>query len=258
MRALRYELDAGLDDEGYTPVTYGPVLELPARFARFRQADSLLVAAATDLDGIALGPSRTVLVASDAPESFPVVLGFVSGQARPAFAATLAPEPVVISVEAMDEHRAAARVRRGLPPLSMDGLVVSDVLLVDASEAGLPESRDEALALMFGKTALPVVDEVSIYWEVYGVDEGRPMEIAISMTGGGRGLLTRILRGVGILAETGAAEVSWTEPASGSVHPMALSLDLSGLDAGAYELRIDVSAGDGATATTIRTFRLEG
>lgn len=69
---------------------------------------------------------------------------------------------------------------------------------------------------------------------------------------------TRILRGVGILAETGAAEVSWTEPASGSVHPMALALDISRLDAGDYELRIDVSAGDGNTATTIRTFRLEG
>ncbi len=258
LRTLSYELDAGLDDEGYTPATYGPVLELPAQFARFRQGDSLLVAAATDLAGIPLGPSRTVFVASDAPESFPVVLGPVSGQARPVFAATLAPEPVVISVEAMDDDRGAGRTRRGLLPLSASGLVLSDVLLVGTGNAELPESRDEALALMFGKTALPTVDEVSIYWEVYGVDEGRPMQIAISLTGGGRGLLTRILRGVGIMAETGAAEVSWTEPASGSVHPMALSLDLSGLDAGDYELRIDLSAGDGSTATTIRTFRLEG
>ncbi len=256
--ALSYELDAGLDDEGYTPTTYGPFLDLPAQFARFRQADSLLVAAATDLDGIPLGRSRTVFVASDAPESFPVVLGPVSGRARPVFAAALNAEPVVISVEAMDESRAAARARRGLLPLSSDGLVVSDVLLLDASDAELPENRDEALALMFGKTTLPPVDEVSTYWEIYGVEEGRPVQIAISLVGGGRGILTRILRGVGILAETGAAEVSWTEPASGSVHPMALALDISRLDAGDYELRIDVSAGDGNRATTIRTFRLEG
>ena len=258
LRSLSYELDADLDDEGYTPATYGPFLELPAQFARFRQADSLLVAAATDLDGIPLGPSRTVLVASDAPESSPVVLGPVSERARPVFAAVLNAEPVVISIEAMDDNRAAGRARRGLLPLSSDGLVVSDVLLLDASDAELPEGRDQALALMFGKTTLPPVDEVSTYWEVYGAEEGQPVQIAISLTGGGRGILTRILRGVGILAETGAAEVSWTEPASGSVHPMALALDISRLDAGDYELRIDVSAGDGNTATTIRTFRLEG
>ena len=258
LRALSYELDAGLDDEGYTPATYGPFLELPAQFARFRQVDSLLVAAATDLDGIPLGPSRTVFVASDAPESFPVVLGPVSERARPVFAAVLNAEPVVISIEAMDDNRAAGRARRGLLPLSATGLVLSDVLLLDASDAELPENRDEALALMFGKTTFPSTDEIAIYCEIYGVKEGQPVQIAISLVGGGRGILTRILRGVGILAETGAAEVSWTEPASGSVHPMALSLDLSRLGAGDYELRIDVSAGDGSTATTIRTFRLEG
>ena len=202
LRALSYELDAGLDDEGYTPATYGPFLELPAQFARFRQADSLLVAAATDLDGIPLGPSRTVFVASDAPESFPVVRGPVSERARPVFAAVLNAEPVVISIEAMDDNRAAGRARRGLLPLSSDGLVVSDVLLLDASDAELPEGRDQALALMFGKTTFPPTDEIAIYWEIYGVEEGRPVQIAISLVGGGRGILTRILRGVGILAET--------------------------------------------------------
>ena len=256
--ALRYQLDAGLEDEGYTPATYGPFLELPAQFARFKQADSLLVAAATDLEGIPLGPSRAAFVASDGPESFPVVLGPVSGQARAVFAATLDPEPVVVSIETMDEGRAAGRARGGLLPLPADGLVLSDVLLLDARDTELPEGRGEALAMMFGKTTLPPADEVSIYSEIYGVEEGHPVQIAISLVGGDRGVFTRILRGVGILSETGAAEVSWTEPASASVHPMALALDISRLDAGDYELSIDVSDGDGNTAATIRRFRLEG
>ena len=256
LRALSYELDAGLDDEGYTPATYGPFLELTAQFARFRQSDSLVMAAATDLGGIPLGTSRTVLVASDAPDSWPVVLGPVSGRARPIFAATLAPEPVVISIEAMGDNRAVGRARRGFHPLADNGLVQSDVLLLDASGAELPKGRDEALPLMFGTTTLPRTGEISIYWEVYGVEEGQPVQISISLVGGGRGILTRILRGVGILADTGATEVSWTETASASTHPMALALDISRLDAGDYELRIDVSDSDGRAATTIRTFRL--
>lgn len=139
--ALGYELDAGLDDEGYTPATYGPFLELPAQFARFRQSDSLVMAAATDLGDIPLGTSRTVLVASDAPDSWPVVLGPMSGRARPVFAATLDPEPVVISIEAMGDNRAVGRARRGFHPLADNGLVQSDVLLLDASDAELPEVR---------------------------------------------------------------------------------------------------------------------
>ncbi len=63
---------------------------------------------------------------------------------------------------------------------------------------------------------------------------------------------------IGIRAEEGAAEVAWTEPATGSVHPMALSLDVSNLEAGDYELRIAMMAADGRTASTTRTFRLEG
>ena len=258
LQALHYELDADRSDEGYTPLTYGPVAELPVQFARFRQSDSLVVAAATDLEGVPLGPSRTVLVASDGPDSWQVVLGPVSGRARPVFAATLGAEPVVVSVEAMNDHRAAGRARGGFLPLSADGLVASDVVLLDASGAELPESREEALALMLGKTTLASADEVSIYWEIYGVEEGQPIQIVVSLPGGERGLLTRMLRRIGIRAEEGAAEVAWTEPATGSVHPMALSLGVSNLEAGDYELRIAIMAADGRTATTTRTFRLEG
>ncbi len=258
LQALHYELDADRSDEGYTPLTYGPVAELPVQFARFRQSDSLVVAAATDLDGVPLGPSRTVLVASDGPDSWQVVLGPVSGRERPVFAATLAAAPVVVSVEAMDDHRAAGRARRAFLPLPAEGLVASDVLLLDASGAELPESREEAMALMLGKTTLAPVAEVSVYWEIYGAEEGQPIQIVVSLPGGERGLLTRMLRRIGIRAEEGAAEVAWTEPATGSVHPMALSLDVSNLEAGDYELRFAMMAADGRTATATRTFRLEG
>lgn len=258
LQSLSYEVEAGLSDEGYTPATYGPILDLAAQFARFRQSDSLLVAVATDLGEVPLGPSGTVFVASDAPESFPVVLGPVSGPVRPVFAATLAPEPVVISIEAMDESRAVGRVRRGLVPLSREGLVLSDALLLDASDAELPDGRQEALALMLGKTTFAPIDEISIYWEVYGVEEGQHLEVTMSLVGGGRGLFTRVLRGIGIAGDTGAAQVSWTEPAPASVHPMALTVDTSGLRAGDYEVKIDVAGPDGGTATTVRMFRMEG
>ena len=258
LQALHYELDADRSDEGYTPMTYGPVAELPVQFARFRQSDSLVVAAAADLEGVPLGPSRTVLVASDGPDSWQVVLGPVSGRERPVFAAMLAAAPVVVSVEAMDDHRAAGRARRAFLPLPADGLVASDVLLLDASGAELPESREEALALMLGETTLAPVAEVSVYWEIYGAEEGEPIRIAVSLPGGEPGLLTRMLRRIGIRTEEGAAEVTWTEQATAPVHPMALSLDVSNLEEGDYELRIAMTAADGRAATTTRTFRLEG
>ena len=68
LQALHYELDADRSDEGYTPLTYGPVAELPVQFARFRQSDSLVVAAATDLEGVPLGPSRTRSVGTRASD----------------------------------------------------------------------------------------------------------------------------------------------------------------------------------------------
>ena len=56
----------------YTPATYGPVFQVPAQFARFREEDSLVVLAAARLDGAQLVAPRTVFLVSDGPGSFPV------------------------------------------------------------------------------------------------------------------------------------------------------------------------------------------
>ena len=55
-----------------------------------------------------------------------------------------------------------------------------------------------------------------------------------------------------------APVVSWTEPASGPVHGMALTLGVAELTDGNYDLKIAVAGPDGATATAIRRFSVRG
>lgn len=256
LAALRYELDAGRTDEGYTPATYGPVFEAPVQFARFREGSSLFVAAAAELDDVPLPRTNTVLVLSEGPDSFPLVLGQVAGSKRPVFDALVDPAPALVGVESVARNRAVARARTGLLPLAAQGLVLSDPLLVEPAGLDLPAGRDEAVASMLGTTSVGSGTEMSVYFEIYGVAEGWPLTISLSIDGGDEGWVTRVLRALRVRPEARGPVVSWSEPASAATHSIALSLDIDGLDEGTYELRIAVTDPDGSQATSTRRFEV--
>ncbi len=251
---LRYDFAAGLQDERYTPDTYGPVHQAPAQFARFLERDSMAVAVAARLDGMALLQPRTVLLVSDGPGSYPVALEPRTRGPRPVVQAVVAPAPVVASLEFVDAAGAAARSRVGLPALATDGLVLSDPVLLIPDSLMLPQGRDEAVAAMMGTTTIDTGAELAVYWEVYGVVRGQPLEFSISIQGVDEGFFTRVLRALRIRGDGQGPVVSWTEAAFGSIHPMAIGLDIDGLENGDYVLNIGVALPDGATATSTRSF----
>ncbi len=251
---LRYELAARREDERYTPDTYGPVHQVPSQFARFLEGDSVAVVAAAALDRVPLRRPRTVFLVSDRPGSYPVGLEPRVRGPRPFVEALVAPVPVVASLEFLDAAGVAARSRVGLAALATEGLVLSDPLLVIPDSLNLPNSRDAAVARMMGTTTIGTGAELAVYWEVYGLVRGQPLEFSISIQGVDEGFFTRVLRALRIRGDGQGPVVSWSEPASAPLHPMAIGLDISGLENGDYVLNIGVALLDGSTATGTRSF----
>ena len=255
--ALRYELEADLTDERYTPGSYGPVFQVPAQFARFREGDSLVVAAAAGLDEVPLAAHETVFLVSDGPGSFPARLHASPGDTRPIFRAVIANRPVAVGIESLDEHRTAARARGGLLALDSGRLVLSDPLLMTPTGPDLPEDRDAAVARMLATTTIEAGDELAVYWEVYGAVVAWPLRVSLSVEGDRPGLLTRTLRALRLRSAPRVPAVSWTQTATMGVEPMALAVDIANLDTGEYTLRIRVAGPDGSVAETERHFRVE-
>lgn len=251
---LRYQFTARREDERYTPDTYGPVHHVPSQFARFVERDSMAVAVAARPDQVPLRRTRAVLLVSDGPGSYPVGLEPPVTGPRPVVETVVAAVPVVASLEFIDVAGAVARSRVGLPPLSTAGLALSDPLLVIPDSLKLPQNRDEAVATMMGTTTIETGAELAIYWEVYGVVRGQPMEFSISIQGVDEGFFTRVLRALRIRGDGQGPVVSWSEAASAPIHPMAIGLDIGGLENGDYVLNIGVALLDGWTATSTRSF----
>ncbi len=257
-RALRYEIEAGRWDEGYTPVAYGPVVEVPGQVARFLEGDSLLLAVSADLDGAPFVAVETRFVAAAGPSGPFVGRVLRNAGLRPAISVGFAAVPLVVAIEAFSERGDAARMRQGVTPLPGDGLVVSDPLLVDPRIPDLPATRQEAVDRMLPRPRIGRESEMAAYWEVYGLEAGETMEISVSIEREGVGVLTRVLRSLSGRQAAPAPVVSWTEPASGPVHEMALALSVAELTDGNYDLRIAVARPDGAVATAIRRFSVGG
>ena len=289
VRVLSYELQASESDEGYTP-GYGPVSQLPAQFARFLEGDSLVVAAAADYGDALLSvraapaaasPGDTVraveppaespvavLIISDEPKSFPLVLGPAAAPERAVFLAQVPLAPVVASLEVVAGDGAVGRVRRGLVPLDGGAVVVSDLLFFAPGDQGLvehpgtstspelPRNRTEAAALMFGSESIASTDRVAVYWETYGLARDEAFDVSVEVEGAPPGLAARVLRAVGLGAAPTRATVAWTEVATGVTHPRAIVLDVSGLGQGEYALRIGIETQHGHRAESTRTFRV--
>ena len=255
--ALRYDLEAGIEDERYTPTAYGPVTQVPAQFARFLDGDSLVVVAAARLEEARLIAPRTVFLVSDGPGSFPTVLPAAPGGTDPIFQAVIANRPVAVGIESLDENQASARARGGLLPLDSGGLVLSDPLLMTPMGPDLPETRDAAVARTLGTTTVEVGEELAVYWEVYGAVPRWPLRHSITVEGDRPGMLTRTLRALRIRSAPKVPEVSWTQTTTTAVEPMALAVDIANLDAGDYTLKIRVVGPDGSEAASERRFRVE-
>lgn len=255
--SLRYEIDATQDTEGYTPTDYGPFWDLPAQFARFRDGESRLVAAAARLNDAPLDPSAARFFAATGPGERATVPDPVVGETRPAFTTAVPSTPLLVGIESIDERGTVARVRQGLLPLQDGTVTLSDPLLVEQVGTGLPDGREAAVEVMLGTTTIERGREMAVYWEVYGMTAGSPFDVSVSIAGEPGGLVTRILRALGAGPERDAPVVTWSERAVGRTHPMAVVIDIGDLEDGIYDLKIEVGDVRGERGAGVRRFEVD-
>ena len=256
VQALRYKLKATRWDEGYTPADYDSFHAVPGQVARFMDGDSLVLAVSADLRAAPINPQQIRFVASGGPTSTSTGLGLPGGDLTPVFTTSFEAVPLVVAIEAFDGYDGVSRLREGVMPLETGPVVLSDPLLVNPRVSELPASRQEAVDSMLPQPWIASASEVVAYWEVYGLEEGQPMQVSVAMAREGAGVVTRVLRTLAGRSDAPAPVVTWTEEASGPTHPMSLTLDIEALDEGSYELTIEVAGTDGAAATAIRRFRV--
>lgn len=258
IEGLSYRLEAGSSEEGFTP-TYGPVVRLSGQFVRFRDGDSMLVVAATDLAGSPAAdwndPSA-VLVLSDEPGRFSSVRPHALEGERILFGTALPALPHVASLE-LTSDEGVGRHREGIAALPIAGFVVSDVLMYEPSEAAPPESRAAAVTRMLGTTVIEAGSRLGVYWEAYGVAKGDSIDAAIEIEGARRGLLARIVGAIGLgpSRETPSV-VSWVGTVGANGYRRAVDVDVSTLEPGTYVLRLVLETRAGAKAESVRDFRI--
>ena len=256
IQALRYKPEATRWDEGYTPAEYGPVFEVPGQIARFLDGDSMVLAVSADLRAAPVDPRESRFVASGGPGGPFVGRGLPRGDFGPSFTAAVAAVPLVVAVEAFDAHGGVSRMRQAVMPLETGRPALSDPLLVSPRIPELPATRREAVDSMLAQAWIGGANEMVVYWEVYGLEEGQPMQVSVAMAREGAGVVTRVLRSLARRTDPPAPEVSWTEEASGPIHAMALTVDVAVLRDGDYDLGLEVAGPDGGVATATRGFRV--
>ena len=256
IQALRYSLEATRWDEGYTPAEYGPVFEVPGQIARFLEGDSMVLAASADLDAAPVYPLETRFLASAGPDGPFVAGGSPTRDLGPSFTATVAAKPLVVAIEAADPDGPVARMRAGVMPLEPGPLVVSDPVLVSPMIAELPGARGEAVDSMLPQAWIMSANEMIVYWEVYGLEEGEAAQISVAIAREGAGMATRVLRTLSGRPEPPAPTVSWTEEVSGPLHPMSLTVDVSALREGDHDFQVEVAGPDGSVAAAVRRFKV--
>lgn len=242
-----WHLEAGIRDEGYTP-DEGPWVALPVQLARFRRGDSLLVAGASALEGTPLvgaGVRSLRMELSQAPDSFAAgAAGDRTRRNTPVFLARVSSRRYVASVEVLTD-KGIGWHREMLLPLPDTLPAVSDLLLYDPGDtSGQPTSVGEAEARMLGTTAVVKRGHggrVGVFWETYGVPSGTMLHFDLSLERAGGGVVEDLKSLFGGGGQGGSGHLTWSEPGTAGTDVRGVSLDLAGIDAGAYTLVLRVS-----------------
>jgi hypothetical protein len=231
-------------DDAYDP-PYGPFHALDHQLAAFRRAGHAVVAAAADLRATPLAGAGDVLAAlvlARGVDDVPLIARDSGAAGVHRFRATIPYEPHLVSLEALHGRLGAARARFGVAPPAREGFGISDALLFEW-EDDLPDRLDAVHPRMLGSTRLAAADAVGVYWELYGVEAGEAVRVAIAAEPGRSGLLRRMGTALGLVAPRERLEFAWSEaPPGEEAAGRTLRLDLSQLPPGEYTIRVRVDA----------------
>jgi hypothetical protein len=237
---------------------HGPVTSMDHQTAFFQRGDSLLVVSAAQLP-------RTMLVAGIALSRDPEEPPFLATDSVVAaglrrFELRVPPGPYLVSAEALAVGGGAHRDRFGhsLPGHNARGFGLSDAILV-RWDGGPAEELHEALPRMLGTRRIQPHDELALFWEIYGVTEGVPLSLSLSVHPEERGILRRVGERLGLLGPLSALAIRWKEEdLRGPVVGREMGLSLAALPPGDYTLVLEADDGSGEAVRAVRRIEVVG
>ena len=256
-----WRLDQEDPREGYSPRYAGTFLSLQPQVARFRRGDSTLVVAAFDVRNdtawkhVAVHPA--LVIAPGDTSRFLLAL-FDSTPRRSALWVTAPAGESLASLELLSlDGKAAGRWRAAISPVALDSARrgISDLLFFDASDS-LPATLEGAIAAAYGTNVVLQERKIGVYWETYGAAAGDSSQpSSLTLTPIAPGLVTRIVRALGVGKTLAPVDLRWRDGAPGAnVQPHSILLDLSRVTPGRYDLRIGV--GGSAVKSPPRTIQI--
>ena len=234
------------------------------QIALFKRGDSALVIAAYDVSDdtlFARAPIEAGLFTAPI-DSMHVGEPFGSverrASARGVLTATATWHPMVVSLELLDSASlSAARSRYAVtPPMPNGRIAISDLLIFaspgsDAQIHGL----DAVLPLALHDDRVSAAQPVGVFWEAYGVrSEGESFDVTLQIDRIKEGWRQRAAERLHLASPFSPVKVQWQEMPNG-VDPIAsraMTLDLSRLEPGRYEIRLTLTAKDEPAAVTTR------
>ena len=232
--------------------------------ALFKRGDSALVVAAYDVGddtlfarapieaGLFTAPIDSMRVG--APR------GFVQPNASPrgVLTATAPWHPMVLSLELLDSaSRSAARTRYAVTPAAARGRISISDLLIFASPGSDAQVRslDAVLPLAMHDDHVSAAQPVGVFWEAYGLrSEGENVDVALQIDRVKEGWRRRAAERLHLASPFSPVKVQWQEMPDGAdrIASRAMTLDLSRLEPGRYEIRLTLTAKDELAAVATR------
>lgn len=166
----------------------------------------------------------------------------------------------IVSFEVMAPAiRRAYRLRTGvglrrIPP---DALSISDLVLLDGDAE--PAGFDEMLDVLRGSGEVAAGDALGVALEVYGLGfRSEAVEFDAWVERRDRGVLSRAVRWLGFGGPKEEVSVSWEEAGPDRPRPLfrAFRIGLPDLDAGEYEVVVEVSVQGSSPLAGRRSFRV--
>lgn len=223
------------------------------QIALFRRGDSALVVAAYDASADTLFLHDTLeaglftLAVNGTHIGEPRGVVKVLASPREVLTATAAWSPMLVSLELLDDStRSAARLRYGLtPPLAVGRVSISDLLMFrPPSGDATTGTLTDVLPLMLHDLHVSAKEPLGVFWETYGVRaEGENIAVALSIERIKEGWARRAAERLHLATPFSPMHVRWQEIPNQADHvaSRSMTLDLSKLDPGRYEISLTLS-----------------
>lgn len=234
--------------ERYAPLYAEVFADVPADVTILHHGDSTFAVVSYDLTrdtlwthGSAL--RATAVLARD--ERTPTVVVSADDSIRRGVLVVKAPWRATLAEfeVAQPGARRVGRLRLPVAPSDPTHVGVSDLLVFDPVDS-LPRDMAAVLPLVRGPARVKRGGRFGLYWELYGLAPGEPIESTVHVSPLGTGLFRRLGAVLGLGKRVRSAGLAWHEmalPIDGVVH-RAVVVDVTGLAPGRYRIAVTATA----------------